>query len=56
MPLPMTAVPSATWTASPASKPPRTSTIPTGSSEVPPSRSARAAPASMTTVPCEGLA
>ena len=35
---------------------PRTSTIPTGSSDVPPSRSARAAPASTTTVPCEGLA
>ena len=35
---------------------PRRSTIPTGSSEVPPSRSARAAPASTWTRPCDGLA
>ena len=35
---------------------PSTSTIPTGSSDVPPSRSARAAPASTHSVPCDGLA
>jgi hypothetical protein len=46
----------ATSTASPASNAPATSTIPTGSSDVPPSRSARAAPASTDSVPCDGLA
>ena len=35
---------------------PSTATIPTGSSDVPPSRSARAAPASTTTTPSDGFA
>ena len=47
---------SRTSTAEPASNSPATSTIPTGSRLVPPSRSARAAPASTVTVPCAGLA
>ena len=51
----MTPSPSTTSTASPASKSPATSVIPTGSRLVPPSRSARAAPASTTTWPCGRL-
>ncbi len=47
---------SCTRTASPASNSPATSTIPTGSRLVPPSRSARAAPASTVTTPCAGFA
>ena len=46
----------ATSTASPASNVPTTSTTPTGSRLVPPSRSARAAPASTSTRPRAGLA
>ena len=43
-------------TASPASKSPTTSTTPTGSRLALPSRNARAAPSSTTSVPREGLA
>ena len=57
MPLPIAAASGPrTSTASPASKLPVTSTMPTGSRLVPPSRSARAAPASTTTLPWLGLA
>ena len=56
MPLPIAERPSRTSTASPASNPPWTSTIPTGSRLAAPSRSARAAPASTVTVPWLGLA
>ena len=56
MPLPTAASVHRTSTASPASNAPSTATIPTGSSDVPPSRSARAAPASTTTEPCDGFA
>src|SRR3954469_24499750 len=57
MPFPISPAPaSRTATASPASNSPATSTTPTGSRLVPPSRSARAAPASTVTVPCDGFA
>ena len=54
MPFPINPLPSTTSTASPASKLPSTSVIPTGSELVPPSRSACAAPASTMTRPCAG--
>ena len=55
MPLPTVSPAMQTSTASPASKPPSTPTMPTGSREVPPSRSARAAPASTTHAALGGL-